>query len=367
MYLIQILSFWLILISGIHAHPISDEPFQARVQEVPNIDDFDVLMGKKTKHWLHVRLPSDILALERYKALYEKNKGKRLLKTSLYKIPKIIHFIWLGPRPFPPQSVENIRSWMAKNPTWTFKFWMDRPRDPPCTGMERVIIQEYPFLRLGRCYHASKNWGEKSDILRYEILYNQGGVCVDHDVSCLQSFDGLHGAYDFYCGLELPCPGIVGHHVVAGNAVLGSRPGHPLVQHLMDIVEQRWNVLAQKYPGNDGLSSKQIVMERTFIALTLALGDKIDTPGNTDIVFPAAYFFAKKGMASIYSKNFLANSWASGEDSKQGFEHYIQKLLFKVDKKVSKILLFSGIIIPFNFCLIFLAYLLQRKRVVLNM
>lgn len=361
MRLIQFLILFVVLISGIHAHPISDEPFQARVRELPVVDDFDVLMGKKTKHWLHVRLPSDISALERYKALYERNKGKRLLKPSSYKIPRIVHFIWLGPRPFPPQSVENIRTWMAKNPTWTFKFWTDRPRDPPCKGMERMLITEYPFTQLARCYNSSKNWGEKSDILRYEILYNHGGVYVDHDVSCLQSFDGLHGAYDFYCGLEPPCPVVVGHHVVAGNAVLGSRPGHPLIQHLINIVEQRWDALAQKYPGNDGFSRTQIVMERTFIALTLALSDKLDMPGNTDIVFPAAYFFAKKGIAPLYSKHFLANSWASGEESKQGSEHQIQKLLFKVDKKASRILLFSGIIVSFNLLLIFLSISFARK------
>ncbi len=83
----------------------------------------------------------------------------RFLKTKETKIPKVVHFIWLGPRPFPPQSVENVRTWIAHNPDWEFKFWTDRRRDPPCNGMETIVMKEYPFPLLGNRYVASENWG----------------------------------------------------------------------------------------------------------------------------------------------------------------------------------------------------------------
>lgn len=38
---------------------------------------------------------------------------------------------------------------------------------------------------------CAKNYGEKSDILRYEILCQFGGIYVDCDFECLKSFDGL--------------------------------------------------------------------------------------------------------------------------------------------------------------------------------
>lgn len=322
-------------------------------------DDFDLLMGKNTKHWAHVAKAVDVEALTRYKQLYERQIELKDRK-SLAKIPKVVHFIWLGPRSFPGESVENVRTWMAKNPDWKFKFWTDRLRDAPCNGMETILIKKYPFPVLGRCYDSSENWGEKSDVLRFEILYTLGGVYVDHDANCLQPFDGMHGAYDFYCGLEAPHPLVAGHSITAGNGVIGSRPGHPVVKEVIDLIDQRWDELALKYPGKDGFSRTQIVMERTYLPLTLALRKKLDLPGNSDIVLPAAYFFAKPGIKPLYSQHFFANSWAKdGKDS--GFEKKTQKSLVKLDQKLQKALIIVGAFLSFNFLLISFGLIFTKK------
>lgn len=324
--------------------------------------DFDVLMGKNTSHWVHVQQEIDKGALRRYKELYDRHSELQYRKVETSKIPKIVHFIWLGPRSFPGESVHNVRTWMAQNPDWTFKFWTDRPRDPPCHGMETIIIKKYPFPYLGRCYETSENWGEKSDVLRFEILYQEGGVYVDHDANCLQPFEGMHGAYDFYCGLEVPHPAVVGLNVTAGNGVIGSRPGHPLVKQVIDLIDQRWETLALKYPGKDGYSKTQIVMERTYIALTDALHHQLDLPGNTDIVLPAAYFFAKKGIKPLFSQHFFANSWAKLEGQEVHFEKDVQKTLNKLDSKLKKTLLMGTLFLSFNLILITFGVIFTRNK-----
>ncbi len=322
-------------------------------------DDFDLLMGKNTSHWTHVAQPIDVEALTRYKQLYERQKELKGRK-SVAKIPKVVHFIWLGPRTFPRESVENVRTWMAKNPDWKFKFWTDRQRDAPCNGMETILIKKYPFPLLSRCYDSSENWGEKSDVLRFEILYTLGGVYVDHDANCLQPFDGMHGAYDFYCGLEAPHPLVAGLNITAGNGVIGSRPGHPVVKEVIDLMDQRWDELALKYSGKDGFSKTQIVMERTYLPLTLALRKKLDLPGNSDIVLPAAYFFAKPGIKPIYSQHFFANSWAK-DGSSADFEKKTQKSLTKLDQKLQKTLILVGIFLSFNLLLISFGLIFTKK------
>lgn len=249
---------------------------------------------------------------------------------------------------------------MAKNPDWKFKFWTDRQREAPCNGMETILIKKYPFPLLGRCYDSSENWGEKSDVLRFEILYRLGGVYVDHDANCLQSFDGMHGAYDFYCGLEAPHPLVAGLSITAGNGVIGSRPGHPVVKEVIDLIDQRWDELALKYPGKDGFSKTQIVMERTYLPLTLALEKKLDLPGNSDIVLPAAYFFAKPGIKPIYSQHFFANSWAK-DGSSVDFEHKTQKSLATLDQKLQKILIIIGAFLSFNLLLISFGIIFTKK------
>ena len=43
------------------------------------------------------------------------------------------------------------------------------------------------ILKNQKAYSSAKNWGMKSDILRYEILQKFGGVYIDTDYECLQN------------------------------------------------------------------------------------------------------------------------------------------------------------------------------------
>ena len=63
-------------------------------------DDFDLLMGKNTKHWTYVAQSGDIEALTRYKHLYERQKALKDRKP-LAKIPKSCSFHLAGAALFP--------------------------------------------------------------------------------------------------------------------------------------------------------------------------------------------------------------------------------------------------------------------------
>ena len=319
-------------------------------------DEFDLLMGKKTHHWSHLNNSDDERMLVRFKEIYELGKQLQFLKTDDIKIPKVVHFIWLGPRQYPPSSVENIRTWMAHNPDWIFKFWTDREREAPCKGMETIVFQEYPFSSLRACYETSENWGEKSDCLRFEILYNEGGVYADHDANCMRSFDGLHRAYDLYCGLEMPHLPTAGYTITIGNGVLGSRSNHPVIKQVIETIASRWKELEKKYEERDAFSRAEIVMQRTYIALTLAMKDLAGKSPTKDIILPAAYFFAKQGVKPIYSKHFFANSWAGGRNEEAAFEKRVKGALQKIEQKVTNGLLFCAAIFVFNAILIGLQF-----------
>ncbi len=160
--------------------------------------DFESLTGKNLPSWEYVQTKEDFEHLHFFQQMYD--LGKHLIETPVdgVRIPKIVHFIWIGPKAFPRESVENVRTWMAKNPGWTFYFWTDRQRPLPCPGMQARMIQDFDFFKLRDCFSKSDNYGEKSDVLRYEILYREGGVYVDHDVKCFKSFDVLNRSYDFF-------------------------------------------------------------------------------------------------------------------------------------------------------------------------
>jgi len=141
--------------------------------------DFETLMGRDQPAWQYVQTREDFENLNFFKTVYDQNISFLNAKSTMYRVPKVVHFIWIGPKPFPRDSVENIRSWIGKHPDWTFKFWTDRDRPLPHKQMQLSRIQDFQFIKLYDCYKKSDNYGEKSDILRYEILYQHGGIYVD--------------------------------------------------------------------------------------------------------------------------------------------------------------------------------------------
>lgn len=301
--------------------------------------DFDQMMGKDTEHWKYLTKNDEMEFFHRCKDLYTKNIALKEIPTEENKVPNVVHFIWLGPRAFPPESVENVRTWIAMHPDWKFVFWTDRARPAPCHGMEVREVKDFTFTKLYSCFAQSENWGEKSDILRYEILYQEGGIYVDHDANCLKSFEDLNSHYDFYCGFETPHTPFVGKNLTCGNGVLGSKPHHPTIEKVIGLILQRWEGLSKRFRGKDAFSKDELVMQRTYIALTDALQDTLEHEGNRDIVFPAAYFFAKTGLHSLYSKHFFANAWADDNISKSEFEKTLPSQMSKLNQRSKHMLL----------------------------
>ena len=222
-----------------------------RVMQRHAAGDFESLTGKGLPVWEYVQTKEDVEHLHFFTRMYELKKG--LLDTSdRFRIPKIVHFIWIGPRPFPRESVENVRTWMGKHPDWTFNFWTDRERPLPYPGMKLRMIKELPFLKLRACYARSDNFGEKSDLLRCEILYQEGGVYVDHDVKCFKAFDPLNRGYDFYCGIDMPYTSSLPSCIFTTNNLIGVKPQHPILLRCMEMLAEKWDQIEQDYPGSDG-------------------------------------------------------------------------------------------------------------------
>jgi inositol phosphorylceramide mannosyltransferase catalytic subunit len=110
------------------------------------------------------------------KALYEKNY---LNGSGEPKIPKIIHQIWLGSS-LPEQYKKWTSTWSKFHPDWEYRLWLDKDAE----GFKLSPIARKHFDESG-------NYGQKSDILRHEILNTYGGLYVDTDFECLKSFDDL--------------------------------------------------------------------------------------------------------------------------------------------------------------------------------
>ena len=90
-------------------------------------------------------------------------------------IPKIIHQIWLGP--FNPPT-KWLDSWKNTHVPAGWEYWLWRDSD--VTPLYNQIA-----------FELAPEYCRKADILRYEILYNHGGVYIDADTFCLKQIDPL--------------------------------------------------------------------------------------------------------------------------------------------------------------------------------
>lgn len=326
----------------------------------PKKMDFETLMGKDLPQWKYVHTETDKMDLVHYQQLYEQNLSRISEKKNDGAVPKVIHFIWIGPAPFPEASVKNIESWVSHHPHWIFKFWTDRPRPLPHPKLKPAYVSEWDFKKLGRCYMDSGNYAEKADVLRYEILAQEGGVYADHDVKCLHAFDPLNEAYDFYCGLELPSETCLSSTVHCTNNLIASKPDHPILKACLDWLDDHWESIGQTYPGTSKEAVIDRVAHRSFWAFAESVRHHAD--GNKDMVFPAFYFNAPSDEQALLARHLYAGTWFENETK---FEKMARERLILLSKKINKILLFCGILGGLNMIgLTFLGVLLFKKRAV---
>ena len=261
---------------------------------------------------------------------HEYKKNIALLENSApARIPKVIHFIWIGPKPFPEESIENVLSWQKYHPSWELIFWTDSEERPlPVEKMTRKLIQEHHFGPMQSFIDLSQNWGEKSDLLRYHIIEEFGGFYTDHDSRCLRSFEPFLQFDAVVCCEEPAWRGGVGaSHVLFQNGLFGAKPHHAFLKRTQENVARIWHELDAAYPdGNDPTPSWK-VLRRTFDAFTLAVKDVLKQKAYRetmhDLLLPTCYFFPNRILSEedilrfiekgvIWSSHEYAGLWADG-------------------------------------------------------
>lgn len=181
------------------------------------------------------------------------------------KIPKIIHHIWLG-GPMPEQYIVWRQKWQAMHPDWVFMLWTDKE-----VAHFHLENQEY--------YDETTSYGEKANLLRYELLYQFGGLYVDTDCECFRPFDLLHHCCDFYAGCEYPQRSYAGSKIMVGNSIMASRPGHPMVKEFIDCIQKTWK------------EELQVARSGTRYATNIIKKTLFSNEHDTIMIFPANIFY----------------------------------------------------------------------------
>lgn len=160
----------------------------------------------------------------KYNAEWEilKEQFNKIKKLEFNLIPRKIHQIWLG-SPLPKKYEKLQQSWIKNHPNWEYKLWTEK----------EVIEFKLKNLEL---YNSTNNYGEKSDIVRYEILYRIGGIYVDCDFECLKSFENIIHLCDFFAGVGY------GSNPIILSGIIGSIPGHPILKTCIEDIKKENNI-----------------------------------------------------------------------------------------------------------------------------
>jgi len=133
-------------------------------------------------------------------------------------IPRIIHQLWIGTQPAPTKFMD---TWRDKNPEFTYIRWNE----------EEIAKQSHIFSCQNRVDEIEEING-KADILRWEILYEYGGVFLDADSICVEPIDDILMNTSCFAGWEQEQ---VRQGLIA-TGTMGFPPKHLLVKQAIEWI-----------------------------------------------------------------------------------------------------------------------------------
>jgi inositol phosphorylceramide mannosyltransferase catalytic subunit len=196
-------------------------------------------------------------------------------------IPHTIHRIWFGPDAMPADFVRYGETWREHHPDWEMLLWTD---------------EALPELRYPDALERCRNHGERSDLVRYELLARVGGVYVDTDMECLRPIDPL---------TDVPALAGETRPGKLGNAVLGAVPGHPAIEELLQRARR-------------GVGHGHTAVSTGPLLVTEVLRDRDDVR-----IFPPTVFYPfhqrlqpdkDLGRSEAYTVHHMEVSWKARED-----------------------------------------------------
>jgi len=131
-------------------------------------------------------------------------------------IPKRIFRVWLGPKEIKPLWQRWWARFAELHPGWEMLTIRD----------ERMFLRGE--LKLQKIFDYCSTYCERSDVLRYALLYKLGGVFVDADVFPIKPLDDLMGdPRPFFCWQSRT-------QKCVETATIGAPAEHPAIRAVMD-------------------------------------------------------------------------------------------------------------------------------------
>lgn len=190
-----------------------------------------------------------------------------------HEIPKVIHFIWVGPKKPTALAERCIESWKRHLSDYEIKYWS-----------EENVPMDHPYVAE---MYRQRKWAFVSDYIRFWVLAREGGIYLDADMEILKPLDPF-----------------LSHEVFLGKTrdgstacgIIGAEPNHPFIQRVL-----RFYDTDTTYSTHN--TSPRVVMK------TLSE----DTFPGVEVYEPAVFYPCDDGErcdAEVLEKAYATHHWA---------------------------------------------------------
>ena len=205
-------------------------------------------------------------------------------------IPRTLHVIWVGDESKRPDNC--IATWRRHNPDWELRLW----------GNEELA--SYGWVNAAHMREmAQRELNGVADLMRWEILYNEGGFVVDADSICKRPLEPwlFEGEAMACWENELARPGLIAAGYVA------SVPDNPFFgQMILDLQKEPTVVDRMAWQSVGPLFLTECHRQYQYSGLT---------------IWPSHFFIPRHFTGTAYTGGgqvFADQAWGS---TLQGYDH----------------------------------------------
>ena len=228
------------------------------------------------------------------------------------KIPKIIHYMWIGSTP-PEDVKKNIESWKKFCPDYTFIEWNEKNFD----------MNICPFVKEA---YENKKYAFVADYVRVWAIKKYGGIWIDSDAELIKSLDSFL-EYEGFMGFE--------NEGYLGTSTFGFSKNNPCI----DIILKFYNT--RTFNNNKNATTPNTILFTVLLKNLFGLKYKntIQVLDNDIKIFTNDYFTAKDyttGKITITENTCAIHKYAATWFN--GFARFLAKVLkvirYIVGKKI---------------------------------
>lgn len=207
-------------------------------------------------------------------------------------IPKILHQIWIGPKPAPTNL---MKTWKDAHPDFEYILWT-----------EAELVKRGFMTVCQKQITDIQEINGKADIIRWEILYQYGGYFVDADSICIEPFDEIFENCSGFATYENESM----RQGLVATGTMGFIPRHPLCGDIIQYISQTEE--AQQLIKNT----------RAWFSVGPGLLTKmLDTGKYTDMtIFPSHYFLPIHFTGPQYTGHKKVYGYQEWGTAKQSYD-----------------------------------------------